>query len=394
MGWFDKLTSAVRSVGSAVRNGARKVVEWAAAGIGAVASFAKKTVLTVKNGWKQVKEKLKSADTKARERIAVLERKKDRAIARLREAEQSLAVEVARRRALVEKDRAEVARLEEGRRKREQLRKSEALAQERFLRDATEIVRDLRRLLGKEQLTDFDAFARLSLAVQIIGHLITKATTLDGWLSLSEVEHAAARAIRVLTAATVSEGESAYHLDALDRYCRDTFGQSLVVQAAVSFFEPYNRELWDAKEREQGGRAEKNEAERRIRILDAKRRVEGPLSEREAKQASRLVRQVQQLEQTLEQLVQRQDRLVVVTGVNEGLICVISGDEDDNLLVEDAAEVGEILAQWRSSGEGALDPEDVAFLKDFAACYQARARERTNKLAEKRQVDNLVEIAA
>ena len=376
MSWFSSLVSAVTSV-------ARKAVQWVSEGIKAVAQFASKAIDTVKAGWDALKTQRATPATSAAQKND-LPRRRAEALSLAAAADRRLVAEIARRQAISEADMRRAEALEAAARNAELERERRRVEQQAFLQSARDLEQDLRQVMNSDQLVDFEEYARVSLAEMIIKHLKKKAATLDGWCSLSPIELDAAYALPALAREGGSKTEAAYHQEKLNAYCIEEFGKPLAVLAAESFFEPYNLQALETEMELKKQRQAQNHLEIERRSYDAKKVVEG-LSVADSKHLEKLGVEIDLGRKSIDENQRRQIDLDLVTGVNEGLLEIYSGAEDDPVMIDEGREVGRVLLAWQQRKEP-LTAADRMSLSDFAGCYVNRARSRTAQLSQRRLV--------
>ena len=376
MSWFSSLVSAVTSV-------ARKAVQWVSEGIKAVAQFASKAIDTVKAGWDALKTQRASPATSAAQEND-LPRRRAEALSLAAAADRRLVAEIARRQAISEADMRRAEALEAAARNAELERERRRVEQQAFLQSARDLEQDLRQVMNSEQPADFEEYARASLAEMIIKHLKKKAATLDGWCSLSPIELDAAYALPALAREGGSKTETAYHQEKMNAYCLEEFGKPLAVLAAENFFEPYNLQLLEIEKEIKNQKQKQNHEEIERRSYEAKKVVEG-LSGPDSERFEQLRRDIDARHQSIDGNARRQEDLALVTGVNEGLLEIYSGAEDDPLMIDEGREVGRVLMAWQQKKEP-LTAADRVSLSDFAGCYVSRAKSRTQQLSQRRLV--------
>jgi hypothetical protein len=414
MGLWSSLVEGVRSslvegvaaVGAAIVKTARSVRNAVSAGLAAVGAVAQRVVRTVEAGWNYVKTGVARArdvivkaaryvaDTahdfyrdvqhKMREELgeaqprAARKHHNEAAANAVAQAQTELATHL-------EKERIERERIEAERRLAEET-EAETLRQRsldetvrlEFVSFAEGLNEDLNALLARSSIDDFSAFLRVRTCATLAAALAADAIDVDSFrASIDPFVLECLHSLKRLAA-----GTDLIHTEwaALDHLSTHRLGAGLIERSGEQLFAMWIGERLEVEARLEGIAREISEAERDIRYARIRLASMKTLTpEEEFKRLSAEERK-KRLESEQRARRERRDELILFSGVSEGLLLVLTGEEADDFAAEELGEAGRIMTLWAKCGSVSMEQREV--MESLALVYRARATERAQRVIQ------------
>jgi len=411
MSWYDKLVKGVASVATTAVRAVRAITIAVGNGLAAIASVGNKVVEAVKAGWEYVRpavERVQKVISSAVRTMAEIPKNVIKATGqfvddvhsqvrknlgdpvipsrteentqqtRLAEARNELALRLQQE--AEAKQKAERQQKEHETREAEEQRQNELDEQHRagFVRLTRQVASELRILLGQSAISDFSTYLRVRTCADLTVKLSHRASTLEGFRVL--VEQDAAPAVASLLAISRGEEISTHEWALLEQLCQKEFGSTLIERSGEQLFAMWTGERFDCEQRVEELAISASDAEVEIIAAGQKQAIEGPLNNDDLL-ALRITRaRLALLEQDQDRLFARLRELSLLSGVAEGLLQVMTGEEIEEILQEDAQRAGELITSWHQGTT--LVPEDTEFLQSFAMVYKSRAGRRARRVRD------------
>jgi hypothetical protein len=362
-GWNYVRKGAERA-GAAIAKAAR----WAAQPIVRAVAAAKKFVDEVRE---QVNENLGEAQPR-RERKA----HNDAAARAAREAEEQL---------VAERDKERIAREEREARLRTEA-EAEAEAQRQYELDdrmrvefvafAEALDRDLNVLLERSTIDDFATYLRIRTCASLTLAFAGDAGEVESFRG--SIDDRVVTCFHSIKHLSVGNDLSPPEWAALDELSHDRLGGGLIERSGEQLFAMWIGERFDVERRLDTVARDLAEAKGNIYYAENRLLSVGALTPEETVKRDTAKVRLERL--TAEQTVRRErlHELVLFSGVAEGLLQVLTGEETDDFAAEEMSEAGRIMVAWAAGNPVTNDEREL--LASLALLYRARASQRAERI--------------
>ena len=237
---------------------------------------------------------------------------------------------------------------------------------------ATRLEQKSQELVDDDIPLDFDTYARLRVAADLMRSLINRLVGAKRPEVLDDVQRSGIYALHSLIVTGDIPEEEAWA--SLDELCRQEFGKALLELATQQVFTLWTLESEELEDKLVELVGQRHELSTLVARLEAQERVEGTLSPEDQAAKHEALQKLKLLEPVEETLRLQYDDLRIVANCAEGVLLAALGHEDDPILLMQVEPVKAALAQWRLNRQ--LTQEQRELLAAFGVAYQRRAKQR------------------
>lgn len=413
MSWYSKLIDGVATVATTVAKATRAVGNVLGAGLSALASVGTRVVDTVKAGWDYVKPAVEKVhdvvvdaaktlaaasskvvevakqflhDVRTKVRTNLGDHREEQKVERdtensRRQAEQrAAAVELAK--AKSDEATARQAKAEADTKRSVEEAEAHRLAMEdealrvRFIEVTRQLGERLKLLLSQAQITDFGAYLKTKTCADLVVALSQDANHLDTFRQMAEDGIASP----VTSIQALADGEELMPEEwkVLEELCQQRFQNSLIERSGEQLFVMWTGERFNLEKTLNDLSAKVSDAKVDVAMIEQKQKAGMTVDDIDRARAVAARSRQNKLEEEQKTTWLRLNDLTLLSGVAEGLLSVLVGEEIDDIAIEDVTEASTVVVAWSQGKE--LSPTDRQWLQDVAFLYRARATLRAEKV--------------
>ena len=409
---WDKLVDGVAAVATTVIKVKRAVAGSVSAGLSAVGRVAQTVVKTLEAGWNYVRKGVASAGAaiakaarwaaKPIVRAAAaanefVDEVRDRVSKNLgeaqprreRKAQRDTAAEAARKaeeQLVAEREKERIAREEREARSRAAA-EAEAEAQRRheldesvriqFVAFAEALERELNGLLERSTVDDFATYLRIRTCASLTVAFAGDAGDVESFRG--SIDDRVVECFHSIKDLAAGNDLNPAQWAALDELSHERLGGSLIERSGEQLFAMWIGERFDVERRLDALAREIADAKSIIYYAENRIKTVKELTPEETMKRNAATVRIERISNEQRVLRERLDDLVLFSGVAEGLLLVLTGQEADDIAVEEMNEGSRIMVAWAAGSTITVAEREL--LSSIAVYYRSRASERAERIA-------------